>query len=90
MGCAYRLSVARQVTLPFCVPDRLYSLTGTGLVEMARSEHAAAVSSLEEAIALFERCDHRYMASFTRVLLGQALLAQGEGERRRRGSEGGR
>ena len=61
-----------------------YSRAGTGVVEMARSEHGAAVSSLEEAIALFEGCDDGYMAAASRGWLGLALLAQGEGERARR------
>ena len=63
------------------LPVEAYSRTGMGLVEMARSEHVAAVSNLEEAIALFEGCGHGYMASYSRVMLGQALLAQGHGER---------
>jgi len=61
-----------------------YSRAGTGVVEMTRSEHGAAVSSLEEAIALFEGCDDGYMAAVSRGWLGLALLAQGEGERARR------
>ncbi len=54
---------------------------------MARSEHGAA-PSLEEAIALFERCGDGYMVSISRVWLGSVLLARGEGERAQRSFEG--
>lgn len=60
-----------------------YSRAGTGVVEMARSEHGAAVSSLEDAISLFEGCDDGYMAAASRGWLGLALLALGDGERAR-------
>jgi predicted ATPase/DNA-binding XRE family transcriptional regulator len=54
---------------------------GMGLVEMVRPDHEAAVSSLEKAIALFERCGEDYLASALRVMVGTMLLARGEDER---------
>ncbi len=60
-----------------------YSRAGAGVVEMARSEHEAAIPHLEGAIALFERCGDDYMAAASRGWLGLALLASGEGERAR-------
>ena len=48
---------------------------------MARSEHGAAASSLEAAIAIFEHCGEEYGAAVARIYLGSVLLALGEGER---------
>jgi tetratricopeptide (TPR) repeat protein len=62
-------------------------LTGTGVVEMARSEPVAAASSLEEAIATFERCGEDYGAAVCRVYLGDVLVALGEGERAQKSFE---
>ena len=60
-----------------------HALAGMGLVQMARLEHDGAVSSLEEAIAIFERCGEDYGAAVARVWLGSVLLAWGHGERAR-------
>ena len=57
---------------------------GVGLVGMVHSDYEAAASSLEAAIALFERNDEDYLASVLRVFLGTTLLAQGESERAER------
>lgn len=54
--------------------------SGTGLVEMARGNYAAAVSKVEEGLALFERHGEEYLASGLRIFLGTALLAGGESE----------
>ena len=62
---------------------------GMGMVEMVRLDHEVAASSMEEAIALFERCDEDYLASVLRVWLGTTLLARGEGERAERAFEEG-
>ncbi len=43
--------------------------------------------SLEEAIALFERCEDGYIVSISRVWLGSVLLAGGESERAQRSFE---
>ena len=57
---------------------------GMGLVHMSRSDHEAATSELEGALALFERCAEDYLASASRVWLGMALLARGHSERAER------
>jgi predicted ATPase len=66
-----------------------YARLGMGLVHMSRSEHQAATSEMESALALFERCAADFLASVTRVWLGTALLAQGESERAERMFEEG-
>jgi tetratricopeptide (TPR) repeat protein len=53
-------------------------LAGLGLVQMTRQDHGSAKSSLERAIALLERRGAHWEASFSRVLLGSVLVAQGE------------
>jgi hypothetical protein len=50
---------------------------------MIRSDHDAAISRQEEAIAPFERCSDGYGAAIARVLLGLALLARGQAGRAR-------
>jgi predicted ATPase len=65
------------------------ALAGTGLVETARRDYEAALSSLEEANALFERCEEGYMPAFSRILLGTTLLARGEADRAERVFEEG-
>ena len=47
------------------------------------------MSSLEEAIALFERCGQGYLVACSRVMLGATLLARGEAERAERAFEEG-
>jgi predicted ATPase/DNA-binding XRE family transcriptional regulator len=64
-----------------------HALAGVGLVQMARSEHEEAVSSLEEAIGIFERCGEDYGAAVARVWLGSVLLARGHGEQAERNFE---
>ncbi|CAA9443199.1 MAG: hypothetical protein AVDCRST_MAG01-01-3849, partial [uncultured Rubrobacteraceae bacterium] len=61
-----------------------YARLGLGLVHMSRSDHEAAASEIERALALFERCAEDYLASASRVWLGMALLARGHSERAER------
>ena len=61
-----------------------YARLGLGLVSMSRSDHEAATSHIERALALFERCAEDYLASASRVWLGMALLARGHGGRAER------
>jgi predicted ATPase/DNA-binding XRE family transcriptional regulator len=61
-----------------------YARLGMGLVHMSRSDHEAATSDIERALALFERCAEDYLASVSRVWLGMALLARGHSERAER------
>ncbi len=64
-----------------------FSWAGKGLVELARSDHEAAASSTEKAVAIYERSGDGYMAAFSRFLLGMALLAQGKNEPAQRALE---
>ena len=66
-----------------------YAWAGMGMVEMVRQDYETAASSLEKAIALFERCSEDYLASNLRVIFGTTLLSQGEGERAERTFEEG-
>ncbi|CAA9458182.1 MAG: hypothetical protein AVDCRST_MAG37-3343 [uncultured Rubrobacteraceae bacterium] len=66
-----------------------YARLGMGLVKMSRSEHEAATSDMEGALALFERCGEDYLASVSRVWLGTALLTRGQSERAERMCEEG-
>ncbi len=67
-----------------------HALANMGLVEMARQDHEAAASRLEEAIALLERCDDDLLESTLsslRAFLGMTLLARGEAEQAERAFE---
>ena len=66
-----------------------YAKLGMGLVHMSRSEHEAATSEMEGALALFERCAEDFLVSVSRVWLGTALLARGDSERAERMFEEG-
>lgn len=67
-----------------------HAVACTGLVAMANQDHEAAASRLQEAIALFERCEEDHVAqnlSSLRAFLGTTLLARGEAEQAERAFE---
>jgi predicted ATPase/DNA-binding XRE family transcriptional regulator len=67
-----------------------HAVACTGLVAMANQDHEAASSRLEEAIALFERCEEDHVAqnlSSLRAFLGTTMLARGEAEQAERAFE---
>jgi predicted ATPase len=71
-------------------PAEAYARAWRGMVEMARQDHEAAASSLEEAITLrLEYCGEDFLAVIWRVIFGTTLLLQGEGARAERAFEEG-